>query len=289
MNKVFKIILFYDIILLNSVGDKMSSRMDRYFENEKPVGSRTARNERLYEEISHDDLNDVNISSNAHVIGDNDLGIEKIKELLQKKYPEEPKKTSIFMQPEEKKVELLDTEETKEYDINAILEKAKSKKDVHYERDRLKKIHDTQYDILKNLNLENNKQEPESKVTSNKADLMNLINTITEKELTRELNPLDILTDLKGSDDTVVLDGIEKEVQHELKETVKEEVKKEMDKSFFTNSLSFTQSDFDDFNDLKEDMESNKLIVRVLLIIVAIALVVGMVFLVNSIFHFNWF
>ena len=289
MNKVFKIILFYDIILLNSVGDKMSSRMDRYFENEKPVGSRTARNERLYEEISHDDLNDVNLSSNAHVIGDNDLGIEKIKELLQKKYPEEPKKTSIFMQPEEKKVELLDTEETKEYDINAILEKAKSKKDVHYERDRLKKIHDTQYDILKNLNLENNKQEPESKVTSNKADLMNLINTITEKELTRELNPLDILTDLKGSDDTVVLDGIEKEVQHELKETVKEEVKKEMDKSFFTNSLSFTQSDFDDFNDLKEDMESNKLIVRVLLIIVAIALVVGMVFLVNSIFHFNWF
>lgn len=268
----------------------MSSRMDRYYENSEVVGSRTKRNEQLYQEINHSDLEDINLSSNAHVIGDNDnnIDINKIKELLEKKYYEEPKKANVIQMPEKADEEICDDEITKEYDINAILEKARLGKDVDYERERLKKIHDTQYDILKSLELEKDKEA--SKVTSNKEDLMQLIHTINEKELTRELNPLDILSDLKGSENTIVLDGISKEVQkQEIKETVKEEVKKEMDKSFYTNSLSFTQSDFDDFNDLKEDVESNKILVRVLLAIVALALIVGVVFLINSIFQLNWF
>lgn len=267
----------------------MSSRMDRYYENNEVVGSRTKRNEQLYQEINHSDLEDINLSSNAHVIGDNDnnIDINKIKELLEKKYYEEPKKVNTIKMPEETDEEMYDDEITKEYDINAILEKARLGKEVDYERERLKKIHDTQYDILKSLEVE----KETSKVTSNKEDLMQLINTIAEKEANkREIDPLDILSDLKGSENTVVLDGISKEVQkQEIKETVKEEVKKEMDKSFYTNSLSFTQSDFDDFNDLKEDVESNKILVRVLLAIVALALIVGVVFMINSIFQLNWF
>ena len=154
----------------------------------------------------------------------------------------------------------------------------------------MKKIHDTQYDILKSLDVNEDKEEEKSKVISNKDDLVDLIHTITEKEMQKDLDPLDILSDLKGSENTVVLDGIDKEIEKkELHNTVKEEIKKEIDKSFYTNSLSFTQSDFDDFNDLKEDVESNKLIVRVLLVIVAIALVVGMIFLINAVFHLNWF
>ena len=268
----------------------MSSRMDKYYENNEYVGSRTKRNEQLYQEINQSDLEDINLSSNAHVIGDNDnnIDINKIKELLEKKYREEPKKTNAFDLPEELHEEYTNDEETKEYDINAILEKARLDKEVDYERERLKKIHDTQYDILKSLEVE--KEKLDSKVASNKEDLIQLINTITEKEMNREVDPLDILTDLKGSENTVVLEGVSKEIQkQEIKDTVKEEVKKEMDKSFYTNSLSFTQSDFDDFNDLKEDVESNKFLVRVLLAIVAIALVVGIVFLVNSIFQLNWF
>lgn len=269
----------------------MSSRMDRYSEDSVVIGSRTKRNEQLYQEINHSDLEEINLSSNAHVIGDNDnnIDINKIKELLEKKYYEEPKKVKEIHLLEEDEEEIYDDEKTKEYDINAILEKARLGKEVDYERERLKKIHDTQYDILKSLELE--KEREVSKVTSNKEDLMQLINTIAEKEANkREIDPLDILSDLKGSENTVVLDGISKEVQkQEIKETVKEEVKKEMDKSFYTNSLSFTQSDFDDFNDLKEDVESNKILVRVLLTIVALALIVGVVFLINSIFQLNWF
>lgn len=268
----------------------MSSRMDKYYDNNEFVGSRTKKNERLYQEINESDLNNINITSNAHVIGDNEssIDINKIKELLEKKYYDEPKKATSFRVQESPVEEIVDDEVTKEYDINAILEKARVDKDVDYERERLKKIHDTQYDILKSLDIE--KEKNQSKVTSNKDDLMQLINTIAEKEKTREIDPLDILTDLKGSENTVVLDGLKNEIKkNEIKETVKEEVKKEMDKSFYTNSLSFTQSDFDDFNDLKEDVESNKILVRVLLVVIVIALVVGFVFFINSIFDLNWF
>lgn len=182
--------------------------------------------------------------------------------------------------------EVVPEEETKEYDINAILEKARLDKNVDYEKERLKKVRDTQYDILKGLNVDNDDFNNSKK----EEDLISLINTITEKEMTRELNPLDILTDLKGSENTVVLDGVKKEIEKEaIKDTVKEEVKKEVDKSFYTNSLSFTQSDFDDFNDLKEDVESNKLFIKILLVVVAIALILGIVILVNSVFKLNLF
>lgn len=268
----------------------MSSRMDKYYENNELMESRTKRNERLYQEISQNDLEDINLSSNAHVIGDNEnsIDINKIKELLEKKYYEVPKKSNVLQMPADSSMDMVEDETTKEYDINAILEKARSDKEVDYERERLKKIHDTQYDILKSLDVE--KESSENKVTSDKENLMQLIHTITEKEMTRELNPLDILTDLKGNENTVVLDGISKDIKsQDLKNTVKEEVKKEVDKSFYTNSLSFTQSDFDDFNDLKEDVELNKIMVRVLLAIVVIVLIVGLVFLINTFFHLGWF
>ncbi len=294
----------------------MSSRMDKYKDNPEFLGSRARKNEELYQEIIYDDLDDINLASNAHVIGENDknIDIEKIKELLEKTYPSEQKKArtprplSRDLEPLEVEEENYnEEEETKEYDINAIIEKAKLDKDIDYERERLKKIRDTQYDILKGLDLGDAKEEERpSVVTSHKDDLMSLINTITEKELTREMNPLDILTDLKGSENTVVLDGVKEglekadaktdiqnsvknTVKDAVKDTVKEEVKREIDKTFYTNSMSFTKSDFDDFNDLKEDMESNKMLVRILLVIVAIAFIVGIVFLANHIFDLNWF
>ncbi len=291
----------------------MSSRMDKYnnqdnrdyeydyiYSRNENLGSRSRKNEELYQEMNRDDLEDVNLTSNAHVIGDNEknIDIDKVRQLLEKKYHEEPRKSrALIKQEEEEYIEEKGEEETKEYNINAIIEKAKQDKDIDYERERLKKIRDTQYDILKGLDLEDEDDDDKeyvSKVTSNKDDLVNLINTITEKELTREMNPLDILTDLKGNDNTVVLDGVKEElnkndVKETIKDTVKEEVKKEIDKTFYTNSISFSKSDFDDFNDLKEGVETNKVLIRILLIIVTIALIAGILFFANHFFDLNWF
>lgn len=284
----------------------MSSRMDKYnrtsndndynydydYNRTSSYGSRSRKNEELYQEMSHDELTEINLASNAHVIGENNrnIDVEKIKELLEKKYHEEPRKSrSLIKQQEEIEEEVEEPkEETKEYNINAIIEKAKQDKEIDYERERLKKVRDTQYDILKGLSLNEEKEEEPSKVTSNKDDLVNLINTITEKELTREMDPLDILTDLKGSENTVVLDGIKEQVEKE-EQKPKENDKKEIDKTFYTNSVSFSKSDFDDFNDLKEDMETNKTLIKVLLIIITIAFIAGVLFFANHFFHLNWF
>ncbi len=270
---------------------------DYYYEPNRNsnYSSRSRKNEELYQEMSYDELNEINLASNAHVIGENNknIDIDKIKELLEKKYKEESRKSRAFIkQPEEEISEDKMEEETKEYNINAIIEKAKQDKEIDYEKERLKKVRDTQYDILKGLNLkESEEKENASKVTSNKEDLVNLIHTITEKELTREINPLDILTDLKGNDDTVVLDGVKEEISKEIHtpSLKKEEMKKNIDKTFFTNSVSFSKSDFDDFNDLKEDMESNKILIKVLFIIITIIFIAGILFLANQIFHLNWF
>lgn len=283
----------------------MSSRMDKYnnnrdyddydydYKNTASYNSRSRKNEELYQEMTHDELEEINLASNAHVIGENEknIDIEKIKQLLEKKYQEEPRKSRALIKQEEEIIEdEKKEEETKEYNINAIIAKAKQDKDIDYERERLKKIRDTQYDILKGLSLENEEEEEEnSKVTSNKKDLVNLINTITEQELTREMNPLDILTDLKGSDNTVVLDGIKEEVEKKKSEETQESLKSEIDKTFYTNSVSFSKSDFDDFNDLKENVETNKVLIKVLLIIVTIAFIAGILFFANHFFHLNWF
>lgn len=284
----------------------MSSRMDKYnrtsndndynydynYNRTSSYGSRSRKNEELYQEMNHDELTEINLASNAHVIGENNrnIDVEKIKELLEKKYHEEPRKSrSLIKQQEEIEEEVEEPkEETKEYNINAIIEKAKQDKEIDYERERLKKVRDTQYDILKGLSLNEEKEEEPSKVTSNKDDLVNLINTITEKELTSKMDPLDILTDLKGSENTVVLDGIKEQVEKE-EQKPKENEKKEIDKTFYTNSVSFSKSDFDDFNDLKEDMETNKTLIKVLLIIITIAFIAGVLFFANHFFHLNWF
>ncbi len=289
----------------------MSSRMDKYnnYRNDvesedknerfyKPSSfeSRAKKNEDLYQEINHEEYENINLTSNAHVIGDNNknIDIEKIKELLEKNYREEPRRSRIMIKKEEPENEVVEEEkeETKEYNINAIIAKAKKEKNVNYEKERLKKVRDTQYDILKGLKLDEKEEESESKVTSNKEDLVNLINTITEQELTREMNPLDILTDLKGSENTVVLDGIKEEINK--KEAEKEipkanEAKKDIDKTFYTNSISFSKSDFDDFNDLKENVETNKILIKVVLIIIVIAIIAGILFFANEFFHLNWF
>ena len=114
---------------------------------------------------------------------------------------------------------------------------------------------------------------------------MSLINTITSKELskTSKLDPFDILSDLKGSDDTKVLSGIEEEVKKE--ETKKLIEKEKLENSFYTTKNAFTQSDFDDFNDLKDDMKSTKIVIRILIVLIIIGFVAGILFFLNNYFH----
>lgn len=265
----------------------MKSRMEKYYdEDTKYIQKRTNRNSNLYKEMSQTELTDFNINNNAKVIGENEsnyVNVDKLKEILEKNYHTGKKRSQVKLVPETEE-EPIELEQTKEYDINAILEKAREEKEVNYEKERLKKVRDTQYDILKTLNIEEEKRENITTDSKTKEELLQLINTITENELqTSKLDPLDILTDLKGDNSNTVVMG--------AKETEQATPPKEekIDDSFYTNSLSFTQSDFDDFNDLKEEVASNKIIIRILIVLLTIGIIVGMIIFLNGFLNLGLF
>ena len=154
----------------------MNTRENKYSNN---VGmSRVAKNDDLYKQINNSELDNFNVRSNATVIGnqEREIDVEQIKKILDKRYNSAPKRRSIRIE-ERPHENIISDEPTKEYDLTKVLEKAKDEKVETYEENRAKKLRNTQYNILSNLNIDGEEQE-EVKTTPEE-NLMNLINTIT--------------------------------------------------------------------------------------------------------------
>ncbi len=285
----------------------MKTRMEKYYDEENNnIALRQQKNEKLYENIDEYEVDDYKIEANATVLDNNakNIDVEKIKKILDTKYNKQPKRRSIVLEDEEYQEPNISLDETREYDINAILERARSEKEVDYEKERLKKIRDTQFDILNSLDIEGEEKEEEDKSSQNN-ELMDLINTITAKELEvkntkkeKDLDPLDILTDLKGSDDTVVVDGVHEEEESvgetspimsleeadKIKPTIMENKTQDL-----TSTLQFTQSDFDDFNDLKKEVKSSRALIYIIIVIVSLIFIAGIIIFLNKFLNLSLF
>ena len=168
-----------------------------------------------------------------------------------------------------------------------------------------------------------NKEKEEKK-------LQELIDTITAKELIKqedfdELDPLDLLSDLRGNDENTKVLGalsdellideetikgskeptkeievpeLEEEKPLEIKpidvdmdftRDVKMPAKEEIQDLTKSQNINFTQSDFDDFNDLKEDMHFTKIVIRILIIVIIIVFLVGGLILANKLLGLGLF
>lgn len=210
----------------------MQSRMDRYNatsrddENKisskfeiKEGSSRQSRNRDLYENYGDTELDNFDVDSNVSVIGDNsrNINLDNLRDMLDRKY-REPAPRKELVQEYEENQERMKLAETREYDLNQILEKARATKEVNYEEERLMKLHNTQYDILKNLDLygtsSNDEDDDIDEVivsepkNESEKRLMDLIDTINDNEFrnTQEL-ALDIFSDLTGDDDNTKVLG----------------------------------------------------------------------------------
>ena len=290
----------------------MMTRVDRSFDEPTDfIPKRVAKNRNLYDEMKNTDLDNFDIASNAKVIGDNNsqIDIDKIKEILEKNY-QDPQRRSLKMDiPDDEEYVM---EKTREYDINSILEAARQEKEVDYEEERLKKVRDTQYDILKNLELEASEKETTKK---NKEELLELINTINLNEVqnkakermeeedseeeeteTEELNPLNILSDLKGDENTVVagakefneeMASLEEEKAKKEKEEISEAIDEDVDESFYTNSMSFSKKDFADFDDIDEG--GSGIFVKILIVFLVLAIIAGIVLFLNEFLNLGLF
>ena len=234
----------------------METRIDKF--NESKRMSRVAKNIDLYKEINDTELDNFNVRSNATVIGnqDKEIDVEQIKKILDKRYNSAPRRRSIRIEPQEE-VSKISVDDTKEYDLTKVLEKAKDEKVETYEENRAKKLRNTQYDILNNLNLDASDEEvKEEKKIDPEENLMNLINTITINEAKKQesknddVDPLDILTDLKGEDDTQVYDSVTTvtkitEIKEKEKEKIDNNKDNNIDNSFYTDNL-FKKKDFEE-------------------------------------------
>ncbi len=286
----------------------MNTRMSKYDEDKETVPtSRVKRNANLYNEINNTEIEDFTLRSNATVLGrqDEKIDIEKIKKILDTKYNEVPKRKSIRLEPETVEKEE-NVSPTKEYDLNIILDKAKEEKEESYEEVRAKRLRDTQFDILKNLNISEEKDEEEVKEQHIERpednDLLNLINTITineekEKKSVEGENEKEEVKEEKLEDNLLeqqekALDEKDEKVSNSIDE-IKNEIKKventspvinnDLDNSFYTKSNIFKKKDFS-----SEDDEDDKLSiwVKILIFITIIGIAIGMYFFIKSIIGF---
>ena len=291
----------------------MKSRMDKYNTDNTQVKTRTQKNQDLYDDVRNSSLTEFDINSNISVIDTqaNTIDVNKIRRMLDKKYSDDlPKRRSIEIPDYDEPIIDEPLVDTKEYDINAILEKAKQGKNVDYTKERLKKVREAQYEILNNLDLEikNVEEERNTKRKQDEENLMNLINTITQLEMKNKNSynkeaseALELLSDLKGNDEEVVeemeetteIEEIEETTEQELVEDTTEiEVEKEKTRDEHIeetlSKLNIDISAYDDFNDIAK-RDAGSLVLKILIFIIIVALVFGAVYIVDNILSLGLF
>lgn len=270
----------------------MASRMDRYNESKNNI-TRSAKHQNMYNSISSSNyLNyeKLPVSSNVNEIDINTLKkiatnrdeYRKLKELEDTMVI---KRNKIIESKEEVK-------EEKIRDINELIEKARG------EREKLmgvqEKISNTHYNFLNSLeaNEDYEKLEKEKQKELDKLEM-----TRQYKFQTKRLNEnptieqimsdtsklsLEILEDLKPSDNTVVTKPVSEEEKrnYEIKEMDKKE---EKDSDFYSNTYTFSKKDFFGDGELDESKKSN-IVWKVILVILTIVIIV-----LATIYALNYF
>lgn len=263
----------------------MNSRMDKYAETPN-LKSRAEKNKDLYEQIKTSDIDKFDIASNATVIGEDisRIDVDKVKDMLDKRYRDEYDKRSLKFREQDEEIIEDKKYDTKEYDINAILEKAKKTQNVDYEKERLKKVHDTQYDILKKLNIDETNEE--EVMEDSEENIVNLINTITNLELqnskknsTGNTTALDLLSDLSDNDTNTV---------YKTMELDKEEISTKTEDNLDEEDLSI-EDKYDDFKELEKDLKSNNIAIKVVGIVFVIILIILAIIFLNKYFNLGLF
>lgn len=302
--------------------------MDKY-KNESTGGKRTARNQNIYSNIEDIDLEKINLKSNVSVLeaNPNSLDISQIKDLLEEKYqkrsriPETALEETLFEE---------NLEDTKEYDLKKVLEEAHKNKKSDYDKERFKKLRETEYDILNSLNIDKpSKEEPIETLTTEEANLMNLIKTVdfnAAKSKAQKEKSDDLFSELLGSGNTEVLEPIDikfeetqrkvslaeelektkKISRHELDEeiskyeTSEERLEKtleqdpltktqELANSFYTGKFQIDDNDMEDFADLEKEMTGSSVAIKMLIIILVLIVLAVTVFLLNKYLNLGLF
>lgn len=235
-------------------------------ENFDKMPSRTELNKDLYNSYENQSYDKFDVNSNQEVLKNDarKIDVDQIREILDKKYRDNaPKRKSIqIIEPEAQELE---RETTKEYDLNAILNKAKSDSDYDYDRNKLNKSVDASKLVDE---IKNKYQEKEE--TAEEKELKDLIHTIAQIEIKNSRKDADLL-------------GLSETNTYEKDEIVPEE------EEFYTGNLKISEKDFDDFKDIEKDIKSNNILVKILIFVfIIVAIAIGVV-VANNYFNLGFF
>lgn len=216
--------------------------MERYYQADERIQKRSNKNKSLYDSL-YEGAEYSNVEGISIIEKNESVDIEKIKELLNydKKKEEDKPQTTTKVYEEPKIIE------EKNHDLKAFLAQAKQ------DRPEKKELANTQYNILKNIDLTKNYNEK-----TTEEELKKMIESITSNNQTGDL--FDDLKTIHSSN-------------------LKDEVEEEMDKSLFTSSLGFTSKDFEDLNDIKHEVKKNGILVKILLFVLLVIIVTACIFL----------
>lgn len=280
--------------------------------------SRVNKNTSLYEDVKRSELSRVKNNTNVRIIEQNGktIDLEKIRKYINEVNNEPRSKRSVLSIPkEEKTIESKPTPE-KVYDINSVLEKARSGIEVEYSSERYKKVRSDEYDILSKIKMYEDVKEdidetPE--LNTEEKTIVDLINTVTVHK-----GDLNLLEELMGEGETTkpiseeqkdlsFKDVIDKETTSEslISEKVMDENTKEFEKtkelvnlkekmtdidnSFYTSSMKFNKDDFEGFEELEKSVKKGSFFKVVLIIILVLSILASLVIMANYVFNLGLF
>lgn len=253
----------------------MNSRMDKYEVDTPELKKRTERNKELYHTYEIDNYDKFDINSNISVLKNNarEIDVNQIRDMLDKKYRDNiPQRKSIDI-PKIEEPTYDNQIDTKEYDLNSFLSKAKDAKKIDYDVERLNNSSNN-LDLIDKINAKYKNQEKEE--TDSEHELKELINTITALELKNQKKDADLLG---LSDDD---ESLSKTSTSIIPESA-------LDEEFYTGKLAVKEEDFDDFKDMQDDIKSNSIFIKILVFIFIIILLITAVYVVDKIFDLGLF
>ncbi len=210
----------------------MKTRMAKYYSS-TDVYERTKKNEKLYQAVDEELYSEPKYNNTSILEGGKEIDISKLRTIINGKEGYEPTRTKPeydFIESKEERIK----EETI-HDINEILELAKKNRkfiDINARRIKL-------YD-------EEEKHEYKK-----------------EKDDDTTTTALNILSDLKPTENTVVTDPIDSDLEKEFASHETE----------YTGSVTFTNNDFEDVNEsIKRD---TKIVKIVIVLMIFVLLLIG--------------
>lgn len=225
--------------------------------------SRVRKNANLYKRIDASKIDEVELPKKEELLENNTstIDVEKLKSMLDKKYRDlenDSRNTDSSVK------ESINLEETREYNLDMALNKARDNDDTDYKIERLKKLNDTNASILEGLNIKDMSTSKEierpSKVSSDSKKLIELIDTINLKEqegydsILKSSNS-DANINLEDEDTTGILDSLKGD-----NEETKVVGAASLDKD--STNLEDTKYEDIDLDDTKEEFDTTEVVNR---------------------------